>query len=67
MLRAIHPWGSSHENALELTGVQMSPASLFGVVITRKMTITLRAAELRTTWMGDMNPNLFGIRIQLNL
>ena len=45
----------------------MSPASLFGVVITRKMTITLRAAELRTTWMGDMNPNLFGIRIQLNL
>jgi hypothetical protein len=67
MLRTIHPGDSSHENGLELTGVKMPPAALFRVIITRQIAVTLRAAELRTPWMHDLNPNLFGIGIQLNL
>ncbi len=67
MFGALHSRAPSQQKSLELTGVQMPPTSLSGMVVTGQILLTLRAAETSATRMVNENQNLFAVHVKFDL
>jgi hypothetical protein len=63
MLGTVDARRAGHEDRLELAGVQVSPPSLFRVIVAGQFHLTLRATELRST--GVLDEHLDHLRLMI--
>jgi hypothetical protein len=63
MLRALYTRSLRRQNRFELTGIQMAPATLLGVVVARQLKLAIRTAKLGAARMLHRNDDLLRLDV----